>query len=188
MYKVRETNDTSETKEEPEKEKENQHRDDSLYNSTCNSSALSSDTPDASQRARSKIGQLVGDPLRSSPLRSSTKDQTHFICVQTRSGSIQSLDRNRPCHTTFSPPVRSTEHWILQEGVMHHTLLATGQPKVHQRSRTHDWLCAVGPLKLYTAPWTVWGEEFLLGSRDESDWQGPGSIGSGLLLGQEPGE
>jgi hypothetical protein len=29
---------------------------------------------------------------------------------------------------------------------------------------------------------------FFAASRDESDWQGPGSMGSGLLLGQEPGE
>lgn len=53
-------------------------------------------------------------------------------------------------------------------------------PRLALRSRSLE--------AVYSTPWTVWGEAFLLGSRDESDWQGPGSIGSGLLLGQEPGE
>lgn len=85
-----------------------QRQDDTLYNSTCNISAFSSDTPGASQKARSKIGQLCGGPapIESTPIvNQRLKELFH---VQTGSGSIQSLSRNRPHAITYSPHVRIT--------------------------------------------------------------------------------
>lgn len=94
IYKVKETNDTSETREVPEEEKGNQQQDGSLYNSTCYSSAFSSDTPDASQKSESKnwAARRGPAPIESTPIASQRVEG--LFHVQTRSGSIQYLSRN----------------------------------------------------------------------------------------------
>ena len=97
------------------------------------------------------------------------------------------LDRNRPCHTTFSPHVRST-------GFCERGLCITPSWRRASRKPTKDQEPPIG--SAHSLPWSCTtqlrrlygGRAFLPRGRDESDWQGPRSIGGGLLLGQEPGE
>ena len=134
MYKVKETNDTPETKKEPRSREGKISIRMALFitqPATVQPSALA--RPMHRKRANPKIGQL-GEPapIESTPIASQrVEDLFH---VQTRSGSIRSLSRNRPCHTIYSPHVRSTG--VCERGVLHHTSHplgdgpAEGPPKI----------------------------------------------------------